>query len=181
MKLGRDTRLPGPRGPEVLMAYVVTPWRAFMGVPFRVPQSIKWVRMDVTPSADGGAVATLVAEDESDDTARDNAAQLQKQTDAVTQIKLGALGALFGRAEHRVIERVTFVARGNRIHGTVVATPRQLGALLEAIAQAAKQYAENNARKARPTKAAALDAGAGPGRPDDSEKREAPPSTPDGG
>jgi hypothetical protein len=174
LKLGRDTRLPPARGPEVLMAYVVTPWRAFVGIPFNFPHSIKWVRMKVTPSADGGAVATLVAEDESAESAQRNAEQLQKQMDAVTQIKLGALGALFGRAEHKVIERVTLVAQGNQIHGTVVATPRQLGALLEAIAQAAKQFAEDNARKAQAAKPQpAADAGAERPKPPPAESADA--------
>jgi hypothetical protein len=160
LKAPKDLRFPAPKGPEALTTFVTTPWRAFIGVPFKVPRSIKSVRMHITPTADGGAIADLVAKDESEAAAKKDAQELQQSFDAITQVKLGVLGALLGRKEHKIIERVTFTARGDEIHGTVIATPKQLAGLLEAVAQAAKQIAEENARKAQ----AKADGGAAPGQ-----------------
>jgi len=167
LTLGRDIRFPPSRGSEVVTGYLVTPWRAFNGLPYDFPKSIKWLRLEVTPAADGGAFGRMVAEDESEEAARTHAAEFQQAVDALINVKLGVLGALFGKKDVRLIEKVTFEARGKEIHGFAVATPKQLVSLLDSIAQLAKEIADQNARRereARPKEP--LDAGSGANAPD---------------
>lgn len=160
IKVGPSIKFGNPKGSEALTTYVVTPWRAFIGIPFGIPKSIKWVRMRIIPTPDGGATAEIVAEDESEEIAAKNAAELTKDINALTQVNTGALGAIFGIKTFKVIEPVSFSAKGSQIHGTVRATPAQLGAVLEAVAKLAKDIAAQNARKAR--QKAAADAGTAP-------------------
>ncbi len=152
MSLGSSLRFPKPKGNVALTTYVVTPWRAFVGIPFKVPKSIKWVRMSITPTSDGGAVADLIAEDESADAARNHAEELTRNINAVTLVKVPFLGSM------RLIEPVSFVSKDAEIHGKVVATPKQLKALLEAVSDYAAMLAKEAAEKAK--KQAQADAGA---------------------
>jgi hypothetical protein len=147
--LGAKTKFPPPKGPEIMTAYVVTPSRAFRGIPFRVPESIKWVRVQVLPGADGNATAELVAEDESEESAKTNAEQTQRALEAITQLQLGILGSFLGKKEHKLVERISFSSQGKMIHGSVVVTPRQLATLIEGAAQLAKDIADRNARRRR--------------------------------
>jgi hypothetical protein len=163
VKQAPGLRFPEPKGTEALTTYLVTPWRAFIGVPFEVPKSIAWVRMRITPTSDGGASAELVAKDASAEQAQKNAKKLSDDINRVTQLSTGVVGKLFGiKSTFSVIQPVSFTAKGDEIHGTVVATPKQLGALLEAIANIAKDIARTNEQKAAAARAAAAaDAGAG--------------------
>ncbi len=168
LKVGKSLRFPRPKGKEALTTYVITPWRAFRGIPFQVPKSIKWVRMKIVPTDNGGAYAELVAEDESEAAAKQNAQLLTTRLNTVTRIDLTKKGGVFGKAarfllgdEVKLVEPVAFTSKGKQIHGKVVATPKQLGSLLEAISG----YAEQLAKEAKKKKAAAaadagLDAGA---------------------
>lgn len=159
LSLGSNLKFPNPKGNEALTTYVVTPWRAFVGIPFEIPKSIKWVRMKIVPTSDGGATAELVAEDESAESAKAHAEELGANIDKVTQLHLPILGQV------SLLEPVRFKAVDKEIHGTVVATPKQLGRLLEAVSAYAKDLAER-AEKKRAAKAAAADAGAEGGAPD---------------
>jgi hypothetical protein len=183
ISVGPSLRFPNPSGKEALTTYVITPWRAFVGIPFKVPQSIKWVRMKVIAGSDGGASAEIEAEDENADLAGQHAEELTKNINAVTQIKLGFVGALIGKKEARLIEPVSFSARGSHIFGTVTATPKQLATLLEAVAGYAKELAAEAERKAKAEAAKgdagapAADAGAAPSAP--APREPAVPNAPD--
>jgi hypothetical protein len=183
VKVGPSLRFPNPKGGEALTTYVATPWRAFIGVPFPVPQTIRWVRMKITATPDGGAVAELVAKDGSEELAKENAVKLTSDINRVTQINTGVLGGLIGMKTFRVIEPVSFTSQGDEIHGTVTATPRQLGALLEAISKLAKDIAAKNAAKAKAkaaaAAAAAADGGAKAPAPADAGAARSQPATPD--
>jgi hypothetical protein len=151
--LGAKTKFPAPKGPEIMTAFVVTPSRAFRGLAFPVSPSIKWVRVQVLPGADGNATAELVAEDESEESAKTNAEETQRTLEAMTQLKLGILGSFLGKKEHRLVERISFSSQGKMIYGSVVVTPRQLATLVEGAAQLAKDIAERNARRRQETQA----------------------------
>jgi hypothetical protein len=164
LSLGPGLKFPSPQGSEALTTYVVSPWRAFTGIPFQVPKSIQWVRMKIVPSSDGGATAELVAEDESAESAKKDAEALDLALKTVTQHDLGDKGVLgklaswaIGSNKIKLVESVSFTASGKEIHGTVVATNGQLGALLEAISNYAKELQEQAEKNA---KAAAADGGA---------------------
>ncbi len=136
----KGMRLPPQKGDEVLSAFIRTPTNALRGL-FPVPESIRWVRLDVTPTEDGGATARIEAEDESPESAKRHADELTRAINALTQVRLGAVGALFGKREHRIIEPVTFAASGVRIEATLRATPKQFRLLLEQVAALTEQLA----------------------------------------
>lgn len=124
-------RLVASKGPEAAMIYLATPWRAFMGLPVQVPQTIKWARVRITPTADGGATADIDAEDESPEAASNDAAYLTKAGNAMTQLSLGTIGSMFGISPHRFVERIAFSADGKTIRGEVHITAAQLSDALD--------------------------------------------------
>jgi urease alpha subunit len=113
------------------MIYLATPWRAFIGYPIKIPQTIKWARVRITPTDDGGASADIEAEDEDEATASEDAAYLTRTATALSQLNLGFLGSLLGQQSHKFIERVAFSAQGKQIHGEALVTADQLSTALD--------------------------------------------------
>ncbi len=128
---GKLIRLVPSSGPEAAMIYLATPWRAFLGLPIKVPQSIKWARVRITPTADGGATAEMEAEDADATTATEDAAYLTRTADALSELNLGFLGSLLGQQSHRFIEHVSFGSEGDKIHGEAQVTADQLSTALD--------------------------------------------------
>jgi hypothetical protein len=124
------TRFPTPAGDEAVVLHVKTPWRALMGLPFRLPESIAWLRLDVLPVADGSVQVRITAEDADAGLASEHARSLSDALNALTNPDLGALGALVGLRSIAFIDRIDFQARDKRISGQVRITPRQLERLL---------------------------------------------------
>ncbi len=139
------------KGPEAAMIYLATPWRAFMGLPLKVPESIRWARVRITPTADGGATAEIEAEDDNPDKASEDAAYLTRTADALSQLNLGFLGSLLGTQSHRFIEHIGFSADGKMIRGTASVTADQLSS---AIDLAGAFLTERQQRRARPAPSA---------------------------
>ncbi|MGE3673787.1 MAG: hypothetical protein AB7K71_29220 [Polyangiaceae bacterium] len=140
---------PNPEGKEVVSVFLRTPYRAFKGIPFDMPESIRWVRMKLVPAGDG-VTALLEAQDESPAAAQKHAAAFDSALNAVVTIKLSGLAArLLGKSEKRLVERVEFSAQGDRIVGKVSATGRQLAPLLEAISEYSKQLQEEAKKRAK--------------------------------
>jgi hypothetical protein len=121
-------------------AFVATPWRVFIGMPFSVPRSIKWVRVRILPRADGGIVAEVEAEDESDDAAARNAKSFEQQLNNVAHINLGFLSVLLGHQSSNFIERVSFTSEGKTIRGTVTADASQVSTLFDLIGAAIANF-----------------------------------------
>jgi len=128
---GKQLTLRPSKGPEVALIYLATPWRAFQGLPVKVPESIRWARIRITPTSDGGASAEIEAEDDNAETASESAAYLTRTANALSQLNLGFLGSLLGQSSHRFIERVGFTAEGKMIHGTASITADQLQTALD--------------------------------------------------
>jgi len=147
---GKALRLMPSRGPEAAMIYLATPWRAFLGFPVKVPESIRWARIRITPTPDGGATAEIEAEDASEASAQNDAAYLTRTADALSQLNLGFLGALLGQSSHRFIEHVAFEAEGKMIRGTATVTAAQLSMALD---MAGAFLSDRGSRRARPPKA----------------------------
>jgi len=147
---GKQLTLRPSKGPEVALIYLATPSRAMLGLPVRVPDSIKWARIRITPSADGGASAELEAEDENAEVASENAAYLTRTLNALSQLNLGFLGSLLGQSSHRFIEHVGFTSEGKMIHGNARVTRDQLQTALD---MAGAFLSDRSARRARPTPA----------------------------
>jgi hypothetical protein len=127
LKLRALPRLPGA---TVAIARVKTPWRAFRALNFRVPHSIAWARAAVEPTADGGAVIEIEAEDESAELAQENADQLGRAVTAATQLDLGIVGELLGQRVRRFVQSVRFDAKGTRIYGHITLSEDQIVTIL---------------------------------------------------
>ena len=131
LSAGKLLRLGPSTGPEAAVVYLATPWRAFLGLPMQVPHSIKWARVRVTPTADGGATADLEAEDETPAQAAADADYLTRTANALSQLNLGFLGSLLGQQSHKFIEHVSFTADGRLIRGNAQITADQLSTALD--------------------------------------------------
>jgi hypothetical protein len=121
---------PSPEGDAAVVLYIKTPWRSVIGLPFRLPESIAWLRLDVIPNDDGSALAHITAEDADARQAADHAQSLSVALNALTNPDLGALGALVGLRSISFIDKIQFRARDRRISGQVRVSPRQLERLL---------------------------------------------------
>jgi len=124
------TRFPAPEGDAALILHVKTPWRALSGLPFSLPESIAWLRVEVTPFDDGGARLRMTAADADPRQAKAHAQSLSMALNAVTNPDLGALGALMGIRSIAFVDRIQFEAHGPRISGQVDISARQLDRLL---------------------------------------------------
>ena len=144
---GKQLTLRPSKGPEAAMIYLATPSRAFLGLPIKVPDSIKWARIRITATADGGANAEIEAEDENAEIASEDAAYLTRTANALSQLNLGFLGSLLGQSSHRFIEHVAFSSQGNLIHGTASVTADQLQTALD---MASAFLSDRATRRARP-------------------------------
>lgn len=129
--MAKTARIPGLGGGQVATAYVATPHRAFIGLPLRVPKSIKWARARVTPVQGGGVRVDIEAEDESAELARNSASDLERGVVAATQLDLGVFGALLGARPQRFVDKVSFHAESNRIVGELQLTQKQLLSIFE--------------------------------------------------
>lgn len=130
----KRTRLGAIPGDAVLVATIETPHRVYTGLPFRFPETFKWVRASVTPDAKGGAVARIEAQDESDDLAKEHAEWLERSTIAVTSPKgFAAAAAKFLYGGSKFLDEVHFHSEGDRVLGTLTITDAQLNILLSMV------------------------------------------------
>ena len=146
---GKQLTLRPSKGPEAALIYLATPSRAFLGLPIKVPESIRWARIRITPTADGGANAEIEAEDENAEVAAENAAYLTRTANALSQLDLGFLGSLLGQSSHRFIEHVGFTSEGKLIRGSASVTAAQLQTALD---MAGAFLSDRATRKGRPAR-----------------------------
>jgi hypothetical protein len=79
----------------VALAYIVTPHR-LRGLPVRIPDSILWVKITVTPSESGGALLAAVAQDKTPELAAEHAEELERGLNAAASFDLGIFGSFLG-------------------------------------------------------------------------------------
>ncbi|HYP88887.1 MAG TPA: hypothetical protein VEQ59_12050, partial [Polyangiaceae bacterium] len=65
-RLSKKFRLPAPKGDEIALAKIATPYRAFSGLPVTIPKTIGSAELRLSPGADGGVVIDILAHDESE-------------------------------------------------------------------------------------------------------------------
>ncbi|HEY3497262.1 MAG TPA: hypothetical protein VGK73_21340, partial [Polyangiaceae bacterium] len=126
---GKKLGLKPSAGPEVVTAYAVTPHRV-RGLPVRVPESIRWVKIGVIPDAQGGALLHVTAEDETPELAQDHAEELERGLTAAATLDLGILGDFLGMGRKRLVQNIELRAEGNKIHGSAVISAAQLDEIL---------------------------------------------------
>jgi hypothetical protein len=131
-RLPRKFRLPTPKGDEIALAKLATPWRAFMGLPVTIPKSIRSAELRLSPRSDGGVVIDILAHDETEPLAKADAEALTAAVAAATSLNLGMFGAvLFGSSQKKFIEKGSFEADGSDIRGEIVLTRAQVETVLE--------------------------------------------------
>jgi hypothetical protein len=158
--------------------HVRTPSHALRGLPISLPDSFSWLRLDVTPLPDGGALLRITAEDASAREATSHARNLSTALNTLTNPDLGALGALLGLRSIAFVDRIELRAQGAQISGQVNVSRHQLERLLGLAEELLTDWNQRGAQKpALP--AAAPDAAAGvPPAPASSTPARAPGARP---
>jgi hypothetical protein len=124
--------LPGPSGDEIAIAELATPWRAFLGLPVRIPKTIRSARLRLSAAPGGGVVIDVLAHDESEAAAASNARALTLALEAATSLDLGLLGSvMFGSSKKKFIDRGSFEPEGSDIRGEIVLSRSQVETALD--------------------------------------------------
>ncbi len=135
--LSKNVRFSAATGGVALEAYVVTPWRVARGTGIKIPESLRWVRIEVSPEVGGGALIRIEAEDGSPEQAAEDAPKLEKMVRAASTLDLGGgmLGGLaslaFGSSKQKFIEKIEFSSKDKMVLGSLVITKKQLATLLD--------------------------------------------------
>jgi hypothetical protein len=119
--LPKKFRLPGPKGDEIALAKIATPYRAFRGLPVTIPKTIASAELRLSPGADGGVVIDVLAHDESAELATADARTLSSALD------LG-LGGLITIGTARL--QGHFEADGSDIRGEIVLSRKEVLGIL---------------------------------------------------
>ena len=128
----KRVNLPGPKDDEIAVAYLATPWRAFLGLPVAIPKSIKSASLRLAPMPDGGVSIDILAQDESESLASSDAQALTAALIAATSVDLGMLGSImFGSSQKKFIQKGSFEADHADIRGEIVLTRAQTETLLD--------------------------------------------------
>jgi hypothetical protein len=148
-------RLPGPKGDEIAIAQLSTPWRAFMCLPVAIPKSSKSASLRLSGAEDGGVVIDVLAHDESESAAASDARALTAALTAATSLDLGLFGSvLFGSSQKKFIQKGSFEPDGADIRGEIVLTRAQTETLLDL----AGSFLAGRAPRPRPSATAAAPA-----------------------
>lgn len=116
-------------GPEVALAYLVTPHRV-KGLPIRIPDTILWAKITITPSESGGAFLQATALDKTPELAAEHAEELERAINAAVSLDLGLIGTFLGLSGRPLANNVQFSAQGAEIHGEASLTPAQMQEIL---------------------------------------------------
>lgn len=131
-RLSKKFRLPAPKGDEIALAKLATPWRAFLGLPVAIPKTIRSAELRLSPMPDGGVTIDILAHDETEALAVADARALTRALQLATSLDLGLFGAvLFGTSQKKFIQKGSFEADGADIRGEIVLTRAQVETLLE--------------------------------------------------
>ncbi|HEY6723472.1 MAG TPA: hypothetical protein VI197_05545 [Polyangiaceae bacterium] len=137
----KNTRLDPIPGDVVLVATVETPHLVNTGLPFRFPETLEWIRANVTPTPDGGAIAIIEAQDTSEELARKHADWLERRVLATTKLQgFAAAAAKLLYGTESFVDKVSFRSEGNRIEGTLSITATQIESLLKMVEGVINQW-----------------------------------------
>lgn len=115
---------------EALVVSLLTPARPFRGF-INLPSSLKWARIAVTPTADGGADIAIDVGDASAAEAERHAADLTQEIERRRKIDLGLIVM-------EIIDPVRFEAAGETIRARTHISKQKLGQIMAFIQQQAE-------------------------------------------
>lgn len=128
-----------------IVLHLLTPRNAFRGGPVDVPESIQWLRLYVTPLADGGVDLALEALDGSPALAARHAAAL---TDTIESFRKPDLGVFSGLGSVELFQPVKLEAQGAFLHAKLHVTRAQVRYVM---AEVEKRLEELTNKRAHPT------------------------------
>jgi len=100
--------------------YMVTPANAFRGLPFQIPNTLKWMRVNVIPTEDSGVDVVLEAEDKDASLAREHAFALENIIESVRKVDVPFIGT------YEVLGKTKFVTDGSLIRAETHVNRKQL-------------------------------------------------------
>lgn len=127
---------------EGIVLSMVTPHRAFKGLPVAIPDTLKWMRLSVTPTPDGGANLLLEALDENAISARDHAEKLGALIESIRQVDIPLIG------KFEIIGPTSFTSDGDLIRATSHVTNKQLRYIMSKAEQDLARQAKEAEAKA---------------------------------
>lgn len=125
-----------------VVLHIVTPRNAFKGGPIEVPESLRWMRLYVTPLPDGGVDLALEALDATPDLAARHATELSEAIERLRKPDLGILST-FGSVE--LFEPVKLEAKGPLLVGKLHVTNMQVRAVMGAVDKALQDLSKPTA------------------------------------
>ena len=149
----KDAKPLGKPGVGIL-ASTITPANALRELPLRLPSTLTWVGISVTPTADGGADLLIEAVDKTPELAAEHAADITQQIETVRKVEV--LGASF-----EAFQRVEFVATGKRMRASTHVKVTQLRFLMLKIEEQLDERERKRQERERARDAAAAPSGDG--------------------
>ncbi len=119
-------------GAEGVVVSMLTPAGPFKDF-FPFPETLKWLRVAVTPTADGGADLALDAGDRSADDAKDHALVMSGEVEARRKI------SVLGLTSVEIIDPVTFTAVGDVIRARSHLQPQKMRLIMSWLSQKAEE------------------------------------------
>lgn len=138
--LGQGSLFPAHDGTVAMTAYVVTPANVAKGTGIRLPDTLKWARLDLRPTPDGGGVLQLLAQDKDEASAKHTAQLVEALLGQVTIVEsaqrprgggFAALASAFTDALKVKVKSLSIREKGSQIEGKVEFTAAQLVALAD--------------------------------------------------
>jgi hypothetical protein len=117
---------------EGVIVSMLTPAHPFRDF-FPLPESLKWLRVALTPTPDGGADLALDAGDRSNDEARAHAEVLTKELEARRKVNV------LGLTSFEVVDPVSFAADGDVIRGRTHVARSKLHMIMGYVEQKARE------------------------------------------
>lgn len=114
----KNAGFPAGKG-EAIVIFLKTPGKALRGMPFTIPQSLKWVRLAATLATDGSATVRIDCLDENSDAAEKSAELLTAGLEAATTSEVPVLGKV------RMVDEINFKAVGDHVQATIKLNPAQ--------------------------------------------------------
>jgi hypothetical protein len=117
---------------EGAVVSLVTPARPFKDF-LPLPESLRWLRLALTPTADGGADLAIDAGDASRDAAVADAEILSREIEARRKVDL------FGFGSYEIVDPLQFVAEGKVIKARTHLTPQKMRVIMSFVEGKAKE------------------------------------------
>lgn len=134
--------------PVAIVISMVTPARPFKGI-LNVPESFKWLRIGVTPTAEGATVS-IEAADGSPEQAAEHAAELTKAIELFRATYQVENPLPFGPKKIEVLGETRFVADGSLVRAETKLTMQQLKLIMKFVEQTFQERAQKQAAPKKP-------------------------------